>query len=149
MKTQKKIDRSYSRSYARKQEAIKYVFNDILDFAGYNVIKSRLMSDYYGLGINYSESSVADIYNAAMKQIKEDYERQKDELSEKLAATITDVASMGKENRDGRLVLLATDRLMKLFGIGQDTNKTSVSIATPDTDIKIDFGLDTNNRDDE
>lgn len=149
MKTQKKIDRSYTRSYARKQEAIKYVFNDLLDFASWNVIKSRLMSDYYGLGINYSESSVADIYTAAMKQIKEDYAKQKEDLSEKLAATITDVASMGKENGDGRLVLLATDRLMKLFGIGQDANKANISIATPDTDIKIDFGLDTNNRDDE
>lgn len=149
MKTQKKIDRSYSRSYARKQNAIKYVYNDILDFASWSVIKSRLMEDYYNLGIKYSESSVADIYNAAMKQIKDDFAKQKDELSEKLAATITDVASMGKENRDGRLVLLATDRLMKLFGIGQDANKANISIATPDTDIKIDFGLDTNNRDDE
>ena len=149
MKTQKKVDRSYTRSYARKQEAIKCVFNDLLDFASWNVIKSRLMSDYYGLGINYSESSVADIYTAAMKQIKEDYAKQKEDLSEKLAATITDVASMGKENGDGRLVLLATDRLMKLFGIGQDANKANISIATPDTDIKIDFGLDTNNRDDE
>ena len=135
----KERKKASNRSWIRKQEAIKLVYNDILDLVTYSVIKQKLMEDLYHLDYNYSESSVQDIYNEAMKAIKADYQKQKEDVNSQLVAAITDIVSEAKEEGNKMLALQGIDRLMKIYHI--DDNKQNISVKTQDSEIEINFGF--------
>lgn len=139
MKNRKKIE---SRSATRKLEGIKCIYNDLLNLAGYNVIRQKMMEDCYGLGYKYSKSAFDEMYQEAMKQIKEDYQKQKENINEKLVAVVNDISSEAREHGDSRSALKGVEMLMKIFGVGQENNKKTVEVQTPSSTVKIKFGFD-------
>lgn len=139
MKTRKKIE---SRSATRKLEGIKCIYNDLLNLAGYNVIRQKMMEDFYGLGYKYSKSAFDEMYQEAMKQIKEDYQKQKENINEKLVAVVNDISSEAREHGDSRSALKGVEMLMKIFGVAQENNKKTVEVQTPSSTVKIKFGFD-------
>lgn len=139
MKNRKKIE---SRSAIRKLEGIKCIYNDLLNLAGYNVIRQKMMDDCYGLGYKYSKSAFDEMYQEAMKQIKEDYQKQKENINEKLVAVVNDISSEARENGDSRAALKGVEMLLKIFNVGQENNKKAIEVQTPSSTVKIKFGFD-------
>lgn len=139
MKTRKKVE---SRNSYRKAECIKLIYNDILNLAGYNTIRKKVMEDAYGLGYQYSKSAFDEMYQEALKEINEDYQRQKENIDEKLVAVINDISYEAREHGDSRSALKGVEMLMKIFGVGQENNKKTVEVQTPSSTVKIKFGFD-------
>ena len=138
MKTRKKVE---SRNAYRKAECVKLIYNDILNLAGYNTIKKKVMEDEYGLGYKYSKGCFDDMYSLAMDEIREDYKKQKENINEKLVAVINDIAYEARENGDSRSALKGVELLMKIFNVAQDNNKKTVEVQTPSSTVKIKFGF--------
>lgn len=139
MKTRKKVE---SRNAYRKAECIKLIYNDILSLAGYNTIKKKVMEDAYGLGYKYSKSAFDEMYQEALKEINEDYQRQKENINEKLVAVINDIAYEAREHGDSRSALKGVEMLLKIFNVGQENNKKAIEVKTPSSTVKIKFGFD-------
>lgn len=121
-----------------REQAVRAVLNDLLDGATASVIYQKLMEDEYGVGFKYKLGGAKDIYKAACKRMKEDFEEDKQVIKEHMFNIVMDILTSSKLLGNHFAALQAVDRIAKLTGC-YEAEKIDANI---NQNIVIDFGLD-------
>lgn len=124
------------KSTIRKEMAIRYVINDIIDGGVYSVIIEKLMNDEYGVGKKYVKGTAKQIIKCARERIKEDFAEQLPQIRENLTSMLMDLFTDAKQMGDRTNAIKAIQEIAKLTGAYEPT-KVEAKVEN----IIIDFNL--------
>lgn len=127
----------------RREQAIRYVVNDILQGATYSVLQEKLAEDGYGIDYCYKQSSRNRIIADARKRIKEDFKEQLPHLKEDMMARLLDVYTECRDLGDRGNALKALEQIAKITGMNEQKINVEGKI---DNNITIDFGFDNDDK---
>lgn len=120
----------------RHEQAVRHVYNDILNGATYSVLYNKLIDDDYGLDFNYSQSMAQKIIAKARKRIKEDYKDSLPQMRETLTNMCLDIISEARLIGDRMSALKAIDMVSKFVGC-YEPEKKEITVK----EMTIDFNL--------
>lgn len=128
-----------NKSQVRQELIIRHIINDIMAGGIYSVIIQKLTEDGYNLGKKYSNSTARNLYTAARKRIKADFDDTLPQIKENLTTMLLDLFTEAKEVGDRQASIKCLQEIAKLTGAYAPI-QTESKVET----YVIDFNLDNN-----
>lgn len=120
------------------EQVKNHIYNDLLRGATQSNLVEKLTTDYYDIGIKYSEHTSKDLIAKVRKIIRKDYEEEKSFLRETNINRLLDLYNESIEFGDRGTALKTLQEMNKMVGI-YEPDKIDVTL---DSNITIDFGFD-------
>lgn len=119
----------------------RYVANDILNGGTQATLVQKITEDVYGVGYTLNVHSAKDLIAKVRRQLKEDWESERQELKEIQLQRMLDLYTESRLAFDRYNALNVLKEINKMVGL----NEPEKIEAKIDGSITIDFGFETEN----
>lgn len=124
--------------------AVKCVYNDIINGEPKSVIAEKLKNDLYGIGRKYiSQTGINKIYSEARKCLILDFDEERPYLKEQLYTYLKDIYADCKRTGDHYNGINAINSIAKLLGLQEGAKQPTLQVNTKDG-VTIKFGFNDN-----
>lgn len=129
----------------KRLNAIKGVYNDLMQGATASVVMGKLMEGSYEGSQKYKKYEAYKIFHEAKELVIIDFEMERPYLKEQLYLYLLDIYTECRESKDKYNAIQAINSIAKLTGIYEDNKKPLINIES-EGGVKISFGF--NNEED-
>lgn len=113
------------------------VYDLIMRGTTWHEVRDKVLNDYWGIGIHYTEASYRNLVSRVKKRIREEWKEHSAQLREDLVARLMDVYRDSRANGDRATALNTLKYLGKISGQEEPT-RLDVNINGA---VEIDFNI--------